>query len=66
VRRSLEGLRPGRCRRSADGKITRLAEPAAAQGAKVELESRAEFAAFVDREVARWPPIVKATEIDMD
>ena len=36
------------------------------QGAKVELESRAEFVAFVDREVARWAPIVKATEIDME
>jgi tripartite-type tricarboxylate transporter receptor subunit TctC len=36
------------------------------QGAKVELESRAEFAAFVGREVARWAPIVKATEIDTD
>jgi len=38
----------------------------ASQGARVEPESRAEFTAFVGREVARWAPIVKATEIDMD
>jgi tripartite-type tricarboxylate transporter receptor subunit TctC len=38
----------------------------ASQGARVELESRAEFTAFVEREVTRWAPIVKATEIDMD
>lgn len=38
----------------------------ASQGAKVELESRAEFTDFVGREVARWTPIVKATEINME
>jgi hypothetical protein len=38
----------------------------ASQGAKVELESRAEFTNFVEREVMRWTPIVKATEIDME
>jgi tripartite-type tricarboxylate transporter receptor subunit TctC len=38
----------------------------AEQGAKVEPESRAEFARFVGREVERWSKIAKATEIDMD
>lgn len=38
----------------------------APQGAKVELESGAEFTDFVGREVARWTPIVKATEINME
>jgi tripartite-type tricarboxylate transporter receptor subunit TctC len=38
----------------------------ASQAAKVEVESRAEFTAFVGREVARWAPIAKATEIDTD
>jgi tripartite-type tricarboxylate transporter receptor subunit TctC len=36
------------------------------QGAKVEPESRADFARFVDQEVARWQRIAKATEIDVD
>lgn len=38
----------------------------ASQGARVELESRAEFTDFVAREVKRWTPIVKATEINME
>jgi tripartite-type tricarboxylate transporter receptor subunit TctC len=38
----------------------------ASQGARVELESCAEFTDFVAREVARWTPIVRATEIDID
>jgi tripartite-type tricarboxylate transporter receptor subunit TctC len=36
------------------------------QGARVELESRDDFAGFVGREVERWSRITKATEIDMD
>ena len=38
----------------------------AEQGARVELESRADFAGFVGREVERWSRLAKATEIDMD
>jgi tripartite-type tricarboxylate transporter receptor subunit TctC len=38
----------------------------ASQGAKIEIESRTEFAAFVGREVMRWAPVVKAAEINMD
>jgi tripartite-type tricarboxylate transporter receptor subunit TctC len=36
------------------------------QGARVELESRSDFAAFVGREVERWARITKATAIEMD
>lgn len=36
------------------------------QGARVEHESRADFAAFVGREVERWARITKATAIEMD
>jgi len=38
----------------------------AQQGARVEFESRSDFAGFVGREVERWSRIAKATEIDMD
>jgi tripartite-type tricarboxylate transporter receptor subunit TctC len=35
----------------------------AERGARVELESRAEFAAFVARDGARWSAIIKAAGI---
>ena len=38
----------------------------AEQGAKVEPESRTDFARFVDQEIQRWQRIAKAAEIDMD
>jgi tripartite-type tricarboxylate transporter receptor subunit TctC len=38
----------------------------AEQGAKVEPESREDFARFVGQEVERWTRIARATEIDMD
>ncbi len=38
----------------------------AEQGAKVELESRADFARFVAQEVERWQRIAKAVSIEMD
>jgi tripartite-type tricarboxylate transporter receptor subunit TctC len=36
------------------------------QGAKVEPESRAEFASFVGREVERWKVIARAAEIEVE
>ena len=36
------------------------------QGAKVELESRADFVRFVGQDVERWKRIARAAEIDMD
>ena len=36
------------------------------QGAKVELESRADFVRFVGQDVERWKRIAQAAEIDMD
>ncbi|MGQ3270425.1 Bug family tripartite tricarboxylate transporter substrate binding protein [Hydrogenophaga sp.] len=38
----------------------------AEQGAKVELESRADFANFIDREVERWTRIAKAANVQME
>lgn len=38
----------------------------AEQGARVELESRADFAKFVDQETMRWGAIVKAANIKME
>ena len=38
----------------------------AEQGARVELESRADFARFVDQETVRWSAIVKAANIRME
>lgn len=38
----------------------------AEQGAKVELESRADFARFVDQEVVRWNAIAKAANIQLE
>ena len=36
------------------------------QGARVELESRAEFAAFVKRETERWSGIARAANVQME
>ncbi len=36
------------------------------QGAKVELESRADFARFVDQEIVRWSAIAKAANIHLE
>lgn len=36
------------------------------QGAKVELESRADFARFVDQEIVRWNAIAKAANIQLE
>jgi tripartite-type tricarboxylate transporter receptor subunit TctC len=36
------------------------------QGAKVELESRAEFTRFVDQEIVRWGGIAKAANIQLE
>ena len=38
----------------------------AGQGAKVEPESRADFAAFIAREVERWKGIARAAEIEVE
>ncbi len=38
----------------------------AEQGAKVELESRADFARFVDQETVRWNAIAKAANIQLE
>ena len=38
----------------------------AEHGAKVELESRADFANFIDREVERWTRIAKAANVQME
>ena len=38
----------------------------AEQGAKVELESRADFTRFVDQEVVRWNAIAKAANIQLE
>jgi tripartite-type tricarboxylate transporter receptor subunit TctC len=38
----------------------------AEQGAKVELESRAEFASFIDQEIARWNRVAKAANIQLE
>ena len=35
----------------------------AERGARVELESRAEFATFVARDAARWNAVIKAADI---
>jgi tripartite-type tricarboxylate transporter receptor subunit TctC len=36
------------------------------QGAKVELESRAEFAGFIDQEIVRWNRVAKAANIQLE
>ena len=36
------------------------------QGAKVELESRADFTSFVDQEGRRWADIVKVAGVEME
>jgi tripartite-type tricarboxylate transporter receptor subunit TctC len=38
----------------------------AEQGAKVELESRADFGRFVDQEIGRWNRIAKAANIQLE
>jgi tripartite-type tricarboxylate transporter receptor subunit TctC len=38
----------------------------AEQGGKVELESRADFARFIDQEIVRWGAIAKAANIQLD
>jgi tripartite-type tricarboxylate transporter receptor subunit TctC len=38
----------------------------AEQGAKVELESRAEFGRFIDQEIVRWNRVAKAANIQLD
>ena len=38
----------------------------AEQGAKVELESRADFARFVDQEIVRWSAITKAANVSSE
>jgi tripartite-type tricarboxylate transporter receptor subunit TctC len=38
----------------------------AEQGAKVELESRADFTRFVDQEIVRWNAIAKAANIQLE
>ncbi|MBN9090358.1 MAG: tripartite tricarboxylate transporter substrate binding protein [Reyranella sp.] len=38
----------------------------AEQGAKVELESRADFSRFVDREIVRWNRIARAANIQLE
>lgn len=38
----------------------------AEQGAKVELESRADFSRFIDQEVVRWNAIAKAANIQLE
>jgi tripartite-type tricarboxylate transporter receptor subunit TctC len=38
----------------------------AEQGAKVELESRADFGRFVDQEIVRWNRIAKAANIQLE
>ena len=38
----------------------------AEQGARVELESRADFARFVDQETVRWDAVVKAANIKLE
>ena len=38
----------------------------AEQAAKVELESRAEFARFVDQEIVRWGAIAKAANVQLE
>ena len=36
------------------------------QAAEVELESRADFSPFVDREIARWNRLAKAANIQLE
>jgi tripartite-type tricarboxylate transporter receptor subunit TctC len=38
----------------------------AEQGAKVELESRADFTRFVDQEIVRWNAIARAANIQIE
>jgi len=38
----------------------------AQQGGKVELESRADFARFIDQEIVRWSAIAKAANIQLE
>jgi len=47
----------------ADGKIKALW---ARQGARVELESRADFAGFVAEEAGRWRRLVKAARLQLE
>ena len=47
----------------ADAKIKRVWEE---QGAKVELESRADFTRFVDRDIARWSRIATAAHLQIE
>jgi tripartite-type tricarboxylate transporter receptor subunit TctC len=46
-----------------DAKVKRVWEE---QGAKVELESRADFTRFVDRDIARWSRMATAAHLQIE